>query len=124
MRVALRGGGGGVASANALYSFVAKAIVQLETAGILWSVENPTNSLFWLTSPVIRAKEELEQLLRARSSSTSKPGTVSMHMCMHDGDRNRPLFQTLSRIPRSGHLCIRVMRQPVYRQRPGRISGV
>ena len=34
-----------VASANILYSFVAKAVVELTRRNILWTVENPTNSL-------------------------------------------------------------------------------
>jgi len=39
-----------VKNANLLYAFVAEAVVRLAALNISWSIENPTNSLFWKTS--------------------------------------------------------------------------
>ena len=49
-----------VSAANKLYQFTAKVIHVCHKLGILWSLENPQSSLFWLTSPM----QELWQQLR------------------------------------------------------------
>ena len=50
---------------------------ELEKLGIAWTVENPTNSIFWLTS-------WMSKLIEALGSSCSK---VHFQMCMHGGRR-------------------------------------
>ena len=49
-----------MSAANKLYQFTAKVIHVCHKLGILWSLENPQSSLFWLTSPM----QELWQQLR------------------------------------------------------------
>ena len=49
-----------MSAANKLYQFTAKVIHACHRLGILWSLENPQSSLFWLTSPM----QELWQQLR------------------------------------------------------------
>ena len=41
-----------VATANKLYRFSAQVISACQEMDILWSLENPESSLFWLTSPI------------------------------------------------------------------------
>ena len=42
-----------VFTANKLYKFTAEVIAACQQHDVLWSVENPESSLFWLTSPML-----------------------------------------------------------------------
>ena len=64
---------GKVEAANVLYKFVASAVLVLERMGIVWTIENPTNSLMWLTSWFLHLPFQRH----------------SMQMCMHGGKRNK-----------------------------------
>ena len=68
-----------VDSANVLYQFTAEAIVKLTDMGVCWSVENPTNSIMWLTSWFCKAKQIL----------TGKHRLSDCQMCMHGGTRDK-----------------------------------
>ena len=41
-----------VSAANKLYRFTAEVIRACHSLGVLWSLENPQSSMFWLTSPI------------------------------------------------------------------------
>eukprot|EP00973_Karenia_brevis_P039576 5464742-Karenia_brevis.AAC.1 len=66
--------------ANILYKFVAAVFVKLVNKGIVCIVENPGNSLFWLTS-----------LVRAMLASVDQQVIfhVRFHACMHGGQRKK-----------------------------------
>ena len=42
-----------VATANKLYRFSAEVILACQENRVIWSLENPESSLFWITSPVL-----------------------------------------------------------------------
>ena len=71
-----------VQAANKLYAFTARAVAKLEGLGIAWSIENPSNSLMWLTSWFVHLKE-----LKDSTSDAMHYDRVSFHMCMHGGRR-------------------------------------
>ena len=50
-----------VATANKLYRFSAEVILACQANGVLWSLENPESSLFWLTSPMLSVWKELRR---------------------------------------------------------------
>ena len=66
-----------VFQANFLYKFVADACKVLSARGILWSVENPKNSLSWATSWM--------SAMRAGTSCRE----VHFQHCMHGGTRDK-----------------------------------
>lgn len=69
-------------ASNILYAFTARAAAKLDGLGIAWSIENPSNSIMWLTSWF--------QELRARkydAKDSTHYDRVSFHMCMHGGRR-------------------------------------
>ena len=68
-----------VAEANALYKFTAEAAVALDKKGISWSIENPKNSLMWLTTWFCEASS----VLGARRKESN------FQMCMHGGRRDK-----------------------------------
>ena len=78
-----------VQAANRLYKFVAELIPHLHTSGKSWFVENPTNSLMWLTSWF----QSLLNWLKDVNKDTNYPGQnwdwAHTQMCMHGGDRNK-----------------------------------
>ncbi len=69
-----------VETANKLYKFVAEAIPILNELGIAWIVENPSNSLMWLTSffkPIMSDMDKYNCRL------------INTQMCMHGGQRDK-----------------------------------
>ena len=73
-----------VLTANKLYRFTAIAVVALHRDGIPWSIENPKNSLMWLTSwfsNMIAIADEVDS-----DFTFSK---VTFHACMHGGQRDK-----------------------------------
>ena len=78
-----------VQAANRLYKFVAELIPQLHESGKSWFVENPTNSLMWLTSWF----QALLHWLMNVNKDTNYPGQswdwAHTQMCMHGGERNK-----------------------------------
>ena len=66
-----------VQAANRLYAFVAMAVERLERLGTHWSIENPANSLFWVTSWMagLKARVPMQTLL--------------FQHCMHGGTRDK-----------------------------------
>ena len=66
-----------VEQANKLYAFTAEVCLKLDELGIAWSIENPKNSLFWLTSWLVK--------LRASSDISE----VHFQHCMHGGTRDK-----------------------------------
>ena len=71
-----------VATANKLYAMAADLAWFCEENGISWSIENPTHSLMWSTTPF----RQLYGKLRAAGTS---PNWADMQMCMHGGDRDK-----------------------------------
>eukprot|EP00435_Cladocopium_sp_Y103_P011282 s3229_g2.t3 len=63
--------------ANASYSAMAQLIILLVTLGVAVSVENPLNSLFWLTSFIVKLMQQIQG-----------HSTVLQH-CMHGGKRDK-----------------------------------
>ena len=49
-----------VKAANRLYQFTAQVIRVCHNLGVLWSLENPQSSLFWMTSPIHSLWRELK----------------------------------------------------------------
>ena len=66
-----------VNQANTLYEFVANACLKLSAMGIEWSIENPKNSLLWLTSWMLKLKAGAEF------------NEVHFQHCMHGGTRDK-----------------------------------
>ena len=52
-----------VAQANALYQLTCDAILALTAKHVGWSVENPSSSLMWMTTPFARLQQQLRRLL-------------------------------------------------------------
>ena len=71
-----------VRAANKFYEFTADAAIRLQELGIEWSIENPSNSLMWKTSP-------FQRLFKLRADGQLRGGRVSFDMCMHGGERNK-----------------------------------
>eukprot|EP00435_Cladocopium_sp_Y103_P019375 s340_g4.t1 len=63
--------------ANASYSAMAQLIILLVNLGVAVSVENPLNSLFWLTSFIVKLMQQIQG-----------HSTVLQH-CMHGGKRDK-----------------------------------
>ena len=61
--------------ANELYKFTSVVLLLAHSLGILWSVENPLRSLFWLTK-WMKAVAELPNIFRATFPN-----------CLHGGQR-------------------------------------
>ena len=68
-----------VEQANKLYKFTAQLICALERCKVAWSLENPTNSLFWKTS-------FMQQAVLHMCGAATK---VDFDMCMHGGGRKK-----------------------------------
>lgn len=66
-----------VDTANKLYRCTAEFVLDLERLKVAWTVEHPTNSIFWL-------KSWISKLVQALVSLCSK---VKVQMCMHGGRR-------------------------------------
>ena len=66
-----------VQAANRLYAFVALAVERLDRLGTHWTIENPSNSLFWATSWMVA--------LKARVPSQQ----ILFQHCMHGGTRDK-----------------------------------
>ena len=62
-------------AANRLYSFMRKLILQLNKAGIVWTVENPLTSLLWETS------------YWSEIAVATDPFYCELHNCMFGGQR-------------------------------------
>ena len=50
-----------VATANKLYRFSAQVILACQENSVIWSLENPESSLFWITSPVLSVWKALRR---------------------------------------------------------------
>ena len=66
--------------ANKLYKFVAEAIPILNSLGIAWIVENPSNSLMWLTFVFKPMMSDMEKF---------NCRFINIQMCMHGGQRDK-----------------------------------
>jgi len=66
-----------VEKANKLYKFTAELVVFLEEIGVAWTVENPANSIMWLTRWFKKAFKDLE----------GKASRIEFDMCMNGGER-------------------------------------
>ena len=66
-------------TANLLYEKAVEKIMKVHRLGLSWSVENPANSLLWLTSFFQKLQKELGDEL----------SNVTFHMCMHGGKRDK-----------------------------------
>ena len=89
-----------VSAANKLYRFTAEVIRACHSLGVLWSLENPQSSMFWLTSPIQQLWQELRGSvffatfdscvyggLRKKATTfwSSAPVVQSLSLRCHDG---------------------------------------
>ena len=68
-----------VSTANKLYQAAADLSIFCQKNGISWVIENPTNSLMWETTPLLKLMEQLAEM-------GVEPKWTSIQMCMHGGD--------------------------------------
>ena len=74
-----------VCKANKHYAVTAKAILLADKLGIHWSCENPTNSLFWKTTPIVSMRRVLDE--RCRESGKQAPIFATFQNCAFGGER-------------------------------------
>ena len=70
-----------VQAANALYDISARICHELSERNIAWSIENPSGSYMWETTPFVA--------LRANLQTKGKLKEVQFHACMHGGRRDK-----------------------------------
>ena len=49
-----------VHTANVIYCFIAEVIKDLDARGVQWTIENPTNSIMWLTKWLVDLRSAVE----------------------------------------------------------------
>ena len=64
--------------ANQLYQWTVNIILRLERNNVMWTVENPSSSLMWITNP-------FQHLMQACRNLCA----VSFHTCMYDAPRKK-----------------------------------